>query len=132
MRLPRERKGYEKLPHPSKDGLRQASDRRMRSGCASCMQVLSAFKGGALIDFALVPHGKEDTYPDVCQGTNSHAVTLPPGTFALIIRLGPRLVLGAQPGKLVQGIAQGFQASKAHMNRRVLSALPGHRTSSSL
>src|SRR5215472_6197593 len=109
MKLPRERKGHEKLLHPWKDGFKQTSHRRPTSGCASCMQELSVLKGGTLIDFAPVPHGKEDAYPDVCQSTNSHAVTLALGTFALIIRLGPRLVLCAQPGKLVQGIAQGFQ-----------------------
>src|SRR5690242_20551441 len=116
MKLSREKNAHKKLPHHGKDGFKHASLPRTASCSVSCMQALSTLKGGTLIDLVIVPHGKDHTYPDICQGANGHAVALALGPFALIICLGPRFLLCREPGELVQGVAQGFQASKTHMN----------------
>ncbi len=132
MKSPGEKNGYKELPHHPKDGFKQASALRTPlGGRSSCMQKLSLLKGRTLIGLLLIPHGKDDANPDVCQCTNRHAVTFALGAFALIIRLGPRFLLGREPGKLMQSVAQRFETGKAHMDRRVLPAFPGHRTGSS-
>src|SRR6266566_3987014 len=94
-------------------------------GCPLRMPALSSFKGAPLIGLPLVPHGKNDAHPNVCQGANRHAMALPLLSFAVVVVLGPRFLLGALPGKLVQGIAQRLDAGKALMHGGIAAALKG-------
>src|ERR1051326_571433 len=127
MKPPREKNGYKKLSHAGTVGFTSTSYPSMGSGRMSGVQALSLHKGTPLIGFPLLPHGKNNAHPNICQSTHRHAVTLALSTLALIIRLGPGLLLGRKPGKLVQGVAQRFEAGKAHMDGGILATLPGYR-----
>src|SRR5690348_7499621 len=116
MKLLRRKTGYENPPHHGKDGFNPASPPNAASGGASGMQALSLFKGGALIGFVLVPHGEDHTHPDIRQGADGHAMAFALRPFALIILVGPRLLSRAQPGKVVQGVAQRLDTRKALMD----------------
>src|SRR5215469_6687934 len=61
------------------------------------MPALSCFKGDPLIGLPLVPPGNNDAHPNVCQGANRHAMTLPLLAFAVVVVPGPRFLLGALP-----------------------------------
>lgn len=130
MKRPGEENRHENLTHSAKDGFKPVSHLARASGGPSCMQALSLFKGRTLRGFALVPKSEDHPHPDVSQSPHGHPVTLALSSFALIIRLGPWLLLGRKPGELVQGVAQRFEAGEAPMNGRILPAFPGHRTGS--
>jgi len=57
-----------------------------------------------------LPHLIDNPHPDVDQGSNRYAMGLALRTFALIIGQCPCLFPGRLPGKLMQSIAQRFQA----------------------
>jgi len=97
---------------------------------SSGMPALSSFKGVVLIGFVLVPHDKNHAHPDICQGPNDHAAAFPLPAFALVIGLGPRLLIRRLPGELVQGIAQGFHAGEAVMNSGIVAAFERHQRGS--
>src|SRR6266516_1989442 len=96
-------------------------------GSARGMLALSSEKGRLLVQLSLVPHGKDDTHPNVGQGTNRHAMALPFLSFAVVVVLGPRFLLGALPGKLVQRVAQRLDAGKALMHAGIGAALERDR-----
>lgn len=103
MKQSGEKNGNEHMAHPCTGGFTHASHPITASGGASCMQKLSALKDSALIEFALMPHGKDDPNPDVSQGENGYAVTLARGPFAQIIVLSFQSSLDSRntPGKLI-------------------------------
>jgi len=84
------------------------------------------FKGRGLIAGLVHPHGIDDAHPDVSQGAQRHTVGFALRPFALVIRQRPGFLLRRLPGKLVQGVAQGFQAGEAFMRFGVIAAFIGH------
>jgi hypothetical protein len=77
-------------------------------GSSASMLLLCVFKGGPLIALVLRPHGEDDPDPNIGKGSYGDTVALLFGSFALIVRVGPRFTLGGLLGELMQGIAQGF------------------------
>lgn len=77
------------------------------------MGVLSGLEGCAVIAFVLVPHCKDDSYPDVGEGTDGFCVTFPLSSLPLVVIPGPGFLLGRLPGELVQDIAQRFTTGRA-------------------
>ena len=57
----------------------------------------------------------DDPHPAIGQRTDRHAVAFALAPLALIIGYGPRLLEGRLPGKLVEGIAEGFDTGIAPM-----------------
>src|SRR5258708_8054090 len=112
MKQPKGKDGHEKQTHHCRDGFTSPSPQRTASGDLSCVQALSALKGAALIDFALVPDGEDHAYPHICQGTNRHAVTFALSALALVIVSGPRLLIRRLPGELSPDVAQRLDPTK--------------------
>jgi hypothetical protein len=91
-----------------------------RSGC---MLALCLLKGGSLIRLSTGPQSKDDPDPDIGKCSDGDGMTFAFGSFALIIVCGPRLAQSGLPGKLMQRIAQGFDAAKASMGLGIPAAL---------
>src|SRR5947207_1686951 len=100
-------------------------------GCFTCMLPLRLLKGGRLIALVLDPHGKDDPYPHIGQRSHSYGMTFAFRSLALVIVSGPRLALRGLPGKLVQGIAQRFDAAQTSMRFGVHAAFKHHARGSS-
>ena len=80
--------------------------------CSTRMLVLCSLKDGCFIAAVLGPHGKDDPDPHVGKSSYRHRMALAFSSFALIILPGPCFTACRLPGKLVQGIAQLFDAAR--------------------
>src|SRR5215469_15676132 len=96
------------------------SGRKLAMGMA-CSQELRR-----LIAFVLEPHGKDDPDPDIGQGADGHTMTFALLAFAPVILQGPCFLPRGFPGKLVQGVAQGFDAGITLMHLGVVPAFIGY------
>jgi hypothetical protein len=85
--------------------------------------MLGLLKGGGVIGLLLLPQSVENARPDIGQGSHRDAMALALGPFALVILLGPGFLVRTLPGKLMQGIAPGFDAAQASMRFLVRPAL---------
>ena len=98
-----------------------------RLGGSLPMDALSHLKGGSLIAFVLEPHRVDIPHPDVGQGAHRHTLTLALFAFALLGGQGPGLLLGGLPSKLLQHIAQRFDAGVAFVRFGVVPTCLRHR-----
>ncbi len=106
-------------------GERDQYDLDPLSGFA-CMLLLCLFKGGRLIALVMQPHGEDDPDPHIGQCSYCHRMAFAFSSFALVIVSGPRLAQGGLPGKLMQRVAQRFDAAKASMGLGIHAALKQH------
>src|SRR5258707_4601829 len=97
----------------------------------ACMLLLCVLKGGRLIAAVMQPHGKDDPDPHIGKRSNRYRMAFAFCSLALVILHGPRLALRGLPGKLVQRIAQRFDAAQTAMRLGVHPALKEHRRGSS-
>src|SRR6266487_4605626 len=97
----------------------------------ACMLLLCMLKGGPLIASVMQPHGKDDPDPHIGKRSDCHGMAFAFCSLALVILHGPRLALRGLPGKLVQRIAQRFDAAHPSMRLGVHPALKQHRRGSS-
>jgi hypothetical protein len=93
------------------------------SSHARGMLVLSMREDGLLVVLSLEPDGKENPHPDIGQSTHCNRMTLAFGSFALVILLRPGFRACALPGKLLQDVAQGFDAAQPSMGFLIGPAL---------
>ena len=100
------------VPHASADR-RQAMETAL--GSSAGMLLLSQLKGGRLITLAMGPHRKDDPDPHIGKRPYGNRVTFALRSFALIVVPGPRFTLSGLPRKLMQGIAQRFDAAQSTM-----------------
>jgi hypothetical protein len=98
-------------------GLQLAAGPPGQLGRASLMLAFGSQKDRWLVRFLLVPHSKDDADPDMSQGANGHAMAFSLLSFPVVVISRPGFLLSALPGKLVQRIAQRFDAGKPLMNR---------------
>src|SRR5579884_2322391 len=101
---------------------------RWQLSSTASMQLLCLLKHAGLIAGLALPHAIDDAHPNVGQSSHGHTVGFALGPFALIIGSRPGLLQGRLPGKLVQGVAQWFQASKAFVRFGIIAALERHRS----
>ena len=94
---------------------------------AAGMEALSRLKGGRVIGLMLVQHGENDARPHVGKGSDRHRMAFALGSLAQIVVSGPALLLGRLPGKLVQGVAQGFDAAQPPVRFGVVATLKEDR-----
>ena len=94
--------------------------------CSTRMLVLCSLKDGCFIAAVLGPHGKDDPDPHIGKSSHRHRMALAFSSFALIVVSGPRFTVCGLPGKLVQGIAQRFDAAQASMRFGVHPTLKQH------
>ena len=99
-------------------------------GNAPSMSKLGSFKGCGLVYLLLRPDGKQDAYPDIGQGTHGNRVAFALRPFALIILLGPAFRARTVKSKLVQRIAQRFDAAQTTMSLGIHAALEEDRRGS--
>src|SRR5258708_36882544 len=109
---------------------RKKPDQRLL-GRWACMLLLCGLKGARLIAAVMDPHGKDDPDPHIGQGSHGDRMTFAFSALALVILHGPRLALRGLPGKLVQRIAQRFDAAQTAMRLGVHPALKQHGRGSS-
>src|SRR6266516_2170879 len=95
-------------------------------GCSACMPLLCGLKGDRLIAAVMEPHGKDDPDPHIGKRSERYRMTFAFSALALVILHGPRLALRGLPGKLVQRIAQRFDAAQPSMRLGVHPALKQH------
>jgi hypothetical protein len=82
---------------------------------SACMLLLCLLKGGRLRALVMHPDGKDDPDPHIGQRSDSYRMAFAFRSLALVIISGPRFTLCGLPGKLLQGIAQRFDAAQAPM-----------------
>jgi hypothetical protein len=92
----------------------------------ACMLPLRLLKDGALIAAMMDPHSKDDPDPHIGQRTDSHRMAFAFRSLPLILVPGPRFTLCGLPSKLMQRIAQGFDAPQSAMRFGVHAALIQH------
>ena len=100
------------------------------SSCAGVLQ-LRLCKGRRLITLSLDPHRKDDPDPHISKRSDGNSVAFPLRSFALIVVLCPRFTLGALPCKLMQGVAQRFDAPQPAMSFGIHATLIEDRRGSS-
>src|SRR5713226_1236123 len=98
------------------------------SGRAFGMGKLSGFKRVRLIARFTHPHPIKNADPNVCQGSDGHAMRFALNSLALVVGKGPGFLQRRLPGKLVQSITQRLQAGKAFVGFGVIATLEGHRS----
>src|SRR6266699_1595387 len=96
-------------------------------GRSAGVLLLRLFKGRRLITLSMGPHRKDDPDPHIRKRPYGDGVTFALRSFALIVVLSPRLTLGGLPRKLMQGVAQRFDAAQPAMGFGVHPALKQHR-----
>ncbi len=87
------------------------------------MEALSRLKGGRVIQLVRLQHGENDTCPHIGKGSDRHRMAFPLGSLALIGVSGPAFLLGRLPGKLMQGVAQGFDTAQAPVRLGIVATL---------
>ncbi len=100
-----------------------ASQEQAGSGCPGDVETFCFLEDRSLIGFLLLPHGKNNAHPHVCQGSYSHTMAFSLRAFTLVIRSCPRLKSRGLPGKLLHGIAQRFDTGVALMHLGVVATL---------
>src|SRR6266436_3654833 len=106
--------------------------RPARSLCdAQSMSALSSFECCGLIGLLFHPDSEEDAHPNISQGTHGNGMTFPFSSFTQVIRLGPASLAQALESKLLQGVAQGFDATQSPMSFGIGAALIKDRRSPS-
>src|SRR6266852_3382230 len=98
---------------------------------SACMLLLCLHKGGRLIALVMQPHGKDDPDPHVGKRTHGDRMAFAFRPFALVVLPGPRFTLGRLPGKLLQRIAQRFDAAQPSMGFAIHATLKQHGRGSS-
>ena len=83
---------------------------------------LRLLKGAGFIAAMMQPQRKNDPDPHIGQRMDGYRMTFAFGALALVIGSGPRFTLCGLPSKLVQRIAQRFDASQAPMRLGVHAA----------
>src|SRR5713101_5761672 len=117
-------------------GVRHArADRRLAMetalGSSASMLLLSQLKGRRLITLSMGPQRKDDHDPHIGKRPYGNGVAFALRSFALIVVLGPRFTLGALPRKLMQGVAQRFNAAQPAMSFGIHATLIEDRRGSS-
>ncbi len=111
------------------------ADRRLAMetalGSSAGMLLLSQLKGRRLITLSMGPHRKDDPDPHIGKRPYGNGVAFALRSFALIVVLGPRFTLGALPRKLMQGVAQRFNAAQPAMSFGIHATLIEDRRGSS-
>src|SRR6266566_3783782 len=100
-----------------------ASQEQAGSGCPGDVETFCFLEDRSLIGFLLLPHGKNNAHPHVCQGSYSHTMAFSLRAFTLVIRSCPRLKSRGLPDKLLHGIAQRFDTGVALMHLGVVATL---------
>jgi hypothetical protein len=95
-------------------------------GCSACMLLLCGLKGDRIIAAVMEPHGKEDPDPDIGKRSYGDGMAFAFGSLAEVLVSGPRLAQGGLPSKLMQHVAQRFDAAKASMGLGIHPALKQH------
>src|SRR5712691_5883031 len=85
-------------------------------GSSAGMVLLSQLKGRRLITLSMGPHRKDDPDPHIGKRPYGNGVAFALCSFTLIVVLSPRLALGTLPRKLMQGVAQRFDAAQPTMS----------------
>jgi len=93
------------------------------SGDTRSVGLPGLFKGRSPIRLLRFPDGVENARPNVGQGSDRDSMTLPRGSLALVILLGPGFGMGTLPGKLLQGIAPRLDAAQPAMRFLIRPAL---------
>jgi hypothetical protein len=93
---------------------------------SASMVLLSTLKDGGIIALILCPHSKNDANPHVGQCSYSNGMAFPFLSFAKVLVFSPWLTLGGLPGKFLQRVAQGLDASPTTMGTCVHAALKQH------
>src|SRR6266566_5984302 len=91
------------------------------------MKALSGLKGGRIIRLVRLQHGENDACPHIGQGAYSDGMAFALSSLALVVVPGPAFLLGRLPGKLVQGIAQRFDAAQPPVRLGVVATLKQDR-----
>src|SRR5713226_8363246 len=91
------------------------------------MKVLSRLKGGRVIGFVLVHHSENDACPHIGKGSDSHGMAFPFRSLALVVVPGPAFLLSRLPGKLMQSVAQRFDATQTPVRFSVVATLKQDR-----
>jgi hypothetical protein len=92
-------------------------------GSSAGMVLLSQLKRRRLIPLSTDPHRKDDSDPHMRKRPYGNGVAFAFRSFALIVVLGPRFTLGGLPRKLMQGVAQRFNATQAAMRFAIHATL---------
>src|SRR5450631_1718538 len=100
-------------------------------GNSAGMLKLRQLKRRGLITLSTSPHRKDDPDPHIGKCPDSNGVAFAFRSFALIVVFGPRFTLGTLPGKLMQGIAQWFNAPQSTMRFGIHATLIEDRRGSS-
>jgi len=108
-----------------------ASQARVPLRHTASMEALSRLKCCRVIRLVRVHHGENDARPHVSESSHSHRMAFPLGSLALIVVPGPAFLLGRLPGKLVQGVAQRFDAAQPSVRFGVVATLKKNGRSSS-
>src|SRR5437588_504534 len=100
-------------------------------GSSAGMVLLSQLKGRRLITLSMGPHRKDDPDPHIGKRPYGNGVAFALCSFTLIVVSSPRFALGALPRKLMQGVAQRFNATQAAMSFGIHATLIEDRRGSS-
>ncbi len=85
-------------------------------GSSAGMVLLSQLKGRRLITLSMGPHRKDDPDPHIGKRPYGNGVAFALCSFTLIVVLSPRFALSTLPRKLIQGVAQRFNAAQPTMS----------------
>jgi hypothetical protein len=96
---------------------------RSWSGDPKSVGLPGLLKGGGLIGLPLLPDRIENARPDIGQGSYRETMAFAFSSFALIILLGPGFLESTLPGKLLQGIAPGLDATQPSVRFLIRPAL---------
>src|SRR5260370_4372958 len=100
-------------------------------GSSAGMVLLSQLKGRRLITRSMSPHRKDDPDPHIVKCPYGNGVAFALCSFTLIVILRPRFALGTLPRKLMQGVAQRFNAAQPTMSFGIHPTLIEDRRGSS-
>src|SRR5450631_1720597 len=100
-------------------------------GNSAGMLKLRQLKRRGLITLSTSPHRKDDPDPHIGKCPDSNGVAFAFRSFALIVVFRPRFTLGTLPRKLMQGIAQWFDAPQSTMRFGIHATLIEDRRGSS-
>ena len=109
--------------HPRMDSAQHEVWPALSLGDVQSMSALSSFECCGLIRLLFHPDSEEDAHPNIGQGTHGNGMTFPFSSFTQVIRLGPACLAQALESKLLQSVAQGFDAPKSPMSFGIGAAL---------
>src|SRR6266581_5584106 len=111
--------------------LEPCCEERVWSGNTKSMSLSGLLKGRGLIGLLRFPDGVQDACPNIGQSTDGDGMALALGPLALVILLRPGLLVCTLPGKLLQGITPGLDATQPAMRFLVGPALEEDRRGAS-